>query len=102
MTTKAYEDMMQYYNDNPETNPELQSRMWSKTPWVVHVNEHDGLAAEWCRKNLGEEAYPFRDEAGCWFRGGAATEGWGLWGFAVEADMLHFCATFPERVRHAT
>jgi hypothetical protein len=87
-----------YGNDERATT---MRKVWDPTPWMIDVytGSEDGLREfqimRWCYDELGEQSSPIHGQTGRWHRGNATIYGWTWFGFATEADMQLFQATWP-------
>lgn len=101
MSTDLYRSTVSFeYGD--EERRELMEKVWSVTPWMINCftdsinSERERSMREWCRKNIGPEAWPIHCKAGNWQLGGATIHGWTWIGFTTEAQMQSFLGAFPD------
>lgn len=85
-----------------QNTSDLVAKVWAGTPFVVNVrtgsinSETEREIMEWCRENLGAEAWPIHGKPGVWQRGSATVHGETFMGF----DTTETLATFADRFRH--
>lgn len=101
MSTDLYERTITFdYGDSDRRD--LMEKVWSVTPWMFdcftgNINsERERAMREWCRTNIGEEAWPIHGRPGDWQLGGAVIYGWTWIGFAKESQMKAFQEAFPD------
>lgn len=90
------------YGDADRT--ELMEKVWSVTPWAVNVmtgnieGEDYRRVREWCRDNLGAEAWPIHGRPGCWQFGSATVHGETFIGFETEEMLAQFQRQFGDLI----
>jgi hypothetical protein len=90
------------YGDQERTD--LMAKVWAVTPFVVNVrtgninSEAERNVMEWCRDNLGNEAWPIHGRPGRWQRGSATVHGETFMGFDSAEALALFNARFGELI----
>ena len=95
--SKLYQHQIAHY-----VNDHLMHKVWDGTPWMVdaftgspRTDDRYCEIMEWCRDNLGPEAWPLHGTQGNWYSGGSTVDGWTWVGFATEEMMLKFIDAWP-------
>lgn len=101
MSTDLYERTITFDYDD-EDRRDLMEKVWSVTPWMIDIftgsinSKRERSMRQWCRANIGPEAWPIHCKEGSWQLGGATIHGWTWIGFSTEAKMYSFLEAFPD------
>lgn len=101
MSTDLYERTITFDYDD-EDRRDLMEKVWSVTPWMIDLftgninSDRERAIREWCRENIGPEAWPIHGRIGDWQLGSATIHGWTWIGFATKGQMQSFLSAFPD------
>lgn len=81
---------------------DLMRKVWSVTPFMVDCltggpnDDSFRRIMQWCRDNIGAEAWPIHGREGEWQSGSATVFGWTWMGFRTEEQLDRFRVAFPQ------